>query len=210
MNRTDCDLFAEIVQSVFDGERPATALDAAHAVHCEACRELADSAKALALGIDALARAIPPRDFSADVVPVVLAERRRGRFVRRSTIAAALAASVVAAVVMLPKFPDGRAVAVREPAPAPAKPPAVEESLREAGTAFVSLTKRTAVETLAPARSLLAGIELPDTAPAVVPPAPESPAASSPIAPITNTARRAINLFIRDVGGLAPTPQRKS
>lgn len=213
MNRTDCDTFAEIVQAVLDGDRPRSALDTDHAATCDDCRAIADSAKSLEVGIAALARTIPPRDFVADVIPVVLAERRRERFMHRAAATAALAASVLAAVALwYPTRPNDRAVTHRDPAPEPnlVKPPAIEGSLREAGTAFVSLTKRTAIETLTPARNLLAGIELSDAIPEVDPPRPDTPPVASPIAPIANTARRAINLFIRDVGGLAPSPQRKS
>lgn len=208
MNRIECDEFAAIVQSVLDGDRSVAALRTPHAANCGDCRSLAESARTLATGLDALARFSTGRDIAADVVPAVLAERRRGRLVRRATAAAALAASVLAAVVLLPNGPEDRAVAVRETLPA--KPPAVEESLREVGTAFVSLTKRTASETLAPARHLLAGIELPELSPDDAVPRPESKPGSSPLAPLANTARRAIDLFIRDVGGLAPSPQRNS
>ncbi len=213
MNRSDCDAYAEIVHAVLDGDRPVEALASPHTVDCDDCRVLADSARSLTKGCDLLSRSTTPRDFAADVIPAIIAERRRERFFRRTMATAALAASVFAAIALwYPTRPNDRAVTHREPALEPnhVKPPAVEDSLREAGTAFVSLTKRTAIETLTPARNLLAGIELSDAIPEIDPPRPDGPPVASPIAPIANTARRAINLFIRDVGGLAPSPQRKS
>jgi hypothetical protein len=211
--RSECDAFAEVVQSVLDGDRPAGALAAPHAANCDDCRALAESAQALAAGIRELARSIVPPDFAARVVPAALAERRRERFGRRAMATTALAASVLFAIIVAkPWAPDGRAVAERETVSEPPVriAPPVEDSLREAGSAFVSLTKRTAAETFAPARNLLAGIELPDATPPAEPPKVEAASMDSPIAPITNTARRAINLFIRDVGGLAPSSNRKS
>jgi hypothetical protein len=210
--RTECDAYAAVVQSVLDGERPAGALATVHAANCDDCRSLAKSARALATGIRFLAQSIATPEFTDRVVPAVRFERRRGRVIRRASVAAALAASVLFAVVVAKsRAPGDRAVAERETLPEPSmRPPPVEDSIREAGSAFVSLTKRTAAETLAPARSLLAGIERPDASPTADPPKIEGATAASPIAPITNTARRAINLFIRDVGALAPSSNRKS
>lgn len=210
----NCAAFDAVLQSVFDGDRPASALDDLHAATCEPCRELASAAKELLAGFPILAAPIDsPVDFASRIVPNVLAERNRSRAVRRTivAVAASLAASVLIAVAASrPWYSQVREVVKIESVNqnSDLKPPPVESSFRQAGAAFASLTKRAAEESIAPARNLLAGIELTPPAPTVVPMPPTR--ASSTVEPITNTAKRAINLFIRDVGGLAPSSNMKS
>lgn len=208
----DCDRFASLVQAVLDGERPASALESGHAARCEVCEDLAASARMLLAHLEPLSSITVPAGFAERVVPVVVAERKRERDFRRGVVAAvaSLAAAVLVMVYGVPRDP-GPAVANREPSvPVSVKPPPVEHSIREAGLAFANLTKRAATESIAPARNLLEKIQW-DEEPAAAPPTPKDAASpAETVAPITNTARRAIDLFIRDVGSLAPSTQRKS
>ena len=209
---TVCDRFANLVQAALDRDRPLSDLDTDHVIQCEACRDLAAAARMLSANLEPLSSIAVPADFIERIVPVVAAERSRERLLRRGVMAglASLAATVMAVFFGIPRGQDP-AVAIQEPASsALIKPPPVEHSLREAGLAFANLTKRTAQESIAPARNLLKTIDW-DDEPTAAPQLPkESASPVETVAPITNTARRAIDLFIRDVGSLAPTPPRKS
>lgn len=207
-----CSAFETLVQRVLDGERPITDLDHSHSHACKPCRELAISAHLLSKGLTDSLTAIPTIDFASRIVPSVLANRQRERSTRRTivAVAASLAACVAVAVFTLPQHSNGPAVASQSnPSSAEPKPPQIVESFRMAGSAFVSFTRRAATESLEPAKNLLVGIERPDPPLPVTRPLAGLPT-TSPVEPITNTAKRAINLFIRDVGGLAPSPNMKS
>lgn len=213
MRETDspeCAAFEAIVHSVLDGDRSVADLEHSHANECDPCRELASSARLLSAGLS-LSSLAPPIDFASRVIPSVLANRQRERAIRRTivAVAASLAACVMVAVFASPQPSSGPSLASKSTSTEP-KPPQVVESFRLAGSAFVSLTKRAASESLEPAKNLLVGIERPDPPLPVTRPMELSIPATSPVEPITNTAKRAINLFIRDVGGLAPSSNMKS
>jgi hypothetical protein len=204
-----CAAFDATVQRVLDGDLPPAALAEAHALDCHECRELAGATRVLLEGLATIPSPVPPADFADRIVPAAVAERKRSADRRWTARVAAftLAASVLTAFVLAnpwrPTAPRSQEmVAVTK------TPPSVAKSFAEAGSAFVSLTKRAADESFAPAKSLFANIDLPKPTPAVAP--PDAPDAASAVRPITNTAKRALNLFIRDVGGLATIPQMKS
>lgn len=203
---TPCERYEAAVQAVLDGEQPRTALTDPHAAACSACRQTAALAAVL---LAPRPKVAPPAGFAERVLPAVVADRRRVHVRRTLQIAvASLAAAVVVAVLATDgRQPPPSATATREAAappsePAPAALPSVDRSIAEARSALVSLTKRATEESLSPARNLFASLDVPQ--PAAVPTSPPRPAAASPVEPITNTAKRAIHLFIRDVGGLAP------
>ncbi len=213
IDSADCPAFESLVQRVLDGERPLADLESPHANACENCRDLAVSARLLSLGLTDSLTAVPTIDFASRVVPSVLANRRRERATRRTivAVAASLAACVTVALFASPQPSGGPSQAGKSvQSQTDRKPPQVVESFRLAGSAFVSLTKRAASESLEPAKNLLVGIERPDPPLPVIRPLDTGLPVSSPVEPITNTARRAINLFIRDVGGLAPSSNMKS
>jgi hypothetical protein len=92
----------------------------------------------------------------------------------------------------------------------------IRSTLNEAGSAVVSLTRKASDDTLAPARNLFstraaskppAGRPSADL-PEAITELPES--AKAGLEPLTNTARRAVNLFIRDVGSVAGPGKMKS
>jgi hypothetical protein len=172
----------------------------------------------------------------------------RQRLRRRFLAMGALAASILALVLVRLALPDrdsdrtgfsvvydrvaglfGRQVVVSPPAGAPEietdpvppqgpPPPTLRESVADAGTAVVDLTRRTADETVGQSRLLLpepvARPAWPD--PEEVPPEVEpaarslreaSQGAASGLEPVASSARRAIGLFLREVPAAEPVPQ---
>jgi hypothetical protein len=143
------------------------------------------------------------------------------------TVAAAL---LIAVVAMRPWSPSGYwqqwtsrpqpnpPVVVERNREQTAPPISVDGSLSEAKSMVVSLTRRTADETVEPTRKLLP-IEAPasplavkDKLPKAIEPATQSleeirQGASSGLEPMANSARRAINMFWREV--TPPTSERK-
>ena len=211
-NSPECTFFDALVHGVLDGDRPVADLEDPHIAACEPCRGSALAARMLSAGWN-LPTPVPPIDFASRIVPSVLANRQRERAIRRTVVAvaASLAACVMVTVFALPRPAGGPSMAIKGAnTQTDPKPPQVVESFRLAGSAFVSLTKRAASESLEPAKNLLVGIERPDPPLPATRPFETGLPASSPVEPITNTAKRAINLFIRDVGALAPTSNMKS
>jgi hypothetical protein len=112
--------------------------------------------------------------------------------------------------VPAPPLPDTKSFAHRDP---PAE--TIRGQIGEAGSAVVSLTRKATDDTLSPARNLFAApaprvspkqpaIDLPD-------PLAEMPeAAKAGLEPLADTAKRAVNLFLRDVGGAAGAGKMKS
>ena len=182
----DCTAFDSLVRRVLDGERPVADLDSPHVTACEACRDLALSARILSLGLSGSLTAIPPIDFASRIVPSVLARRQRERATRRTivAVAASLAACVTVALFASPRPSGAPSMAgASSHSQSDPKPPHVVESFRLAGSAFVSLTKRAASESLEPAKNLFVGIERPDPPlPASRPPGTALPVRPHPIA----------------------------
>ena len=209
-----CPLFEAVVQRVLDGALPIAALTDPHAEGCPPCRETAAAVRVLLAALKSPTPIVPPAHFAERVVPVVVADRRRRAEFRRSVriAVASLAASILVAFLTTDFRPVSQPTAFRSVEPVPQNqptPPSVTKSFADAGSAVFSLTRRAADESLSPARNLFAGLDVPRPTPTPVH-ADIKPTSSSPVEPITNTAKRALNLFIRDIGGLAAIPQQKS
>lgn len=88
------------------------------------------------------------------------------------------------------------------------KTPSLRDSMAEAGTAMVSLTRRTADETVEQTRILTEVLPMPMNVFEAVPPMPEQPIASAlqetsqrvatGFEPVTNSARRALSMLLRE------------
>ncbi|OWK38675.1 hypothetical protein [Fimbriiglobus ruber] len=108
----------------------------------------------------------------------------------------------------LPSPTPDSAPAPRAVASNAAPPPRVADQVAEAGSALAALTREATDRAIAPTRNLLPSTDtlaLPESDVAVVEPAVESLSGVSEAArvgfePMTNTTRRAVNLFLRDVG----------
>jgi hypothetical protein len=88
------------------------------------------------------------------------------------------------------------------------KTPSLRDSMAEAGTAMVALTRRTADETVEQTRILAEVLPSPMNVFEAVPPMPEQPIASAwqetsqrvatGFEPVTNSARRALSMLLRE------------
>jgi hypothetical protein len=198
----ECTAFRRSVAEALD--EPAT--DTTHASACGDCRRYATAAKLL----DDLTHAPKPEPsagFTNRVVVAALRERRT-RTYRRAGVGLAVAAGLVAAVVSA-RPQAGPPPAQAGPEFAEVQPAVrVETRLADAGTALLAMTRRTADETVGPARSLMPTFDAPNFPPTVPPEAgsavealAEMPqAARAGFEPVTNSARRAVALFLRDTG----------
>jgi predicted anti-sigma-YlaC factor YlaD len=212
-----CSEFQNGLQRFLDGE--AAALGPAcdhHRIECASCRSDYLAAVRLARGLRLRARPDSPTGWTDRLVAAVIADvtRPSARGATRRIVEALLvAACLLLAVAMGLHFARSR----NEPVPAPRElvavpgpgPMTIEKSLADAGSAVASLTRRTADETIEPARKLISSAA--DSAALRVDPIPDmmDPAnqsltqirqgAALGFEPVANSARRAVSLFFRDL-----------
>jgi hypothetical protein len=165
-----------------------------------------------------LAPPVPPPDLADRIVDRVLRKRlwRRGRGRRRVAVPLALAACLLVAIAArlfwstTPRPEPASGSVARETrsgdggTPAAREPVDLRESVDEAKKAVVALTARTADEAVDQTRRLLT----PGGGPSLPPP-PETPPAralreagegvSDGLEPVTHSARRAVDLFLREL-----------
>jgi hypothetical protein len=227
-----CAAFDRLVNRVLDGDVSPTALNAdPHPVICRACRQTRAATFLLIDGLNRLTESVPSAGFVDGVTRTAVRDYRRRTAVRWTvrTGVGALAAAVLIGWLVLPTsdssptankdsqkdvpvpiLPDAKTYARQDP---PAE--TIRGRISEAGSAVVSLTRKATDDTLTPARNLFAtpaprvnpkqpAIELPD-------PLAEMPqAARAGLEPLADTAKRAVNLFLRDVGGVTGSGKMKS
>jgi hypothetical protein len=220
MNCRECQ---QLLQRRLDGE--AVVDEAAlhqHVTTCATCRGWQVAARRLREGLAAWTAPVPPADLVPRTVARVLAERsataRRRRRWRR--------AAVVAAGLLLVVFLGEDRRRPTEPPPLVRRPaadslptaPRLRQSVEEAGSAVLALTRRAADETMGQARVLfppavpppLAGAEVLEQA--LEPPARSLLAAGQGVSlglePVARSARRAVDLFLREVPLVEPEPRR--
>jgi hypothetical protein len=214
-----CAAFEAVVNAVLDRELGTDALESDHAAGCAACRSLAAAARQLRSTPFTLPE--PPPGLAGRIVTATVRDRRVRR---RRFVGAVLAASMLvgtAAYLMRPTPAEPREIVHVVP-PAPpvvpeAPPPRVSDQFAEAGSAVVAITLRARDQTVNPTRTLIPPPEaltvptagaLPGIEPAAESLAGMPDAARSGIEPVTDKTRRAVNLFLRDVG-LGPTAKPK-
>jgi hypothetical protein len=221
----NCSEFQNWLQQCLDGETIADAVDIeGHLASCSSCRELRTAAGRFVQVLKAQIGPAPPDRMRDQLVSLALEEIARQqqahkRWNRRLGITAALAAGLLLAVLL------GRSwwqtnVNVK-PVPSPESVVAKEEkstpveghpslNIQEAGSALVALVNRTADETVGQSRVLLPqGVSAPtlpaseDWQPALEPGAESLREAQEGVAlgfePVTSSARRAVNLFLREI-----------
>jgi hypothetical protein len=194
------------------------------------------AAQRLEAGLRGLPTSLPPAGLVDRIVARVLAERQVGtRFRRRVLAVASLAAGLLLAaaggyVWLRPKGTEPvnpqppapmavKPVEVPQPPdkPAPAAPRvSLNQSVSDAGSAMASLTRRTVEDS----RDLLPGTMSPPTLPAAgsLPPEFVGPPAqslreagqgmSAGFEPMTTSARRAVDLFLREIPPMEPEQKR--
>jgi len=210
-NFAECERIAVLVTRVLDREAAAgTLADDSHLAECATCREMVAIVEQFSLPT-----LKPSMLFTERVVRAAdrdFRQRRRTRWMVRSG-AMAMAASVLVAVVAMKPWATKPNEIVQVPElKSTVKPVKIEQSFAEAGSAFVSITRKATDQSLAPAVNWIASRD------AVVPAertesstlANLPSAAKDGIEPIANTTKRAFNLFVRDVAGLTASGKMKS
>jgi len=188
---------------------------------CAACAEWGSAARRLDRGLRLLAPPTPPALLTARIVAQVAAERRRRRARLFLATGVAAAAAMLLLGVWLRLHRENPA-----PAPSPEPPtlarapepprPTLRDSMAEAGSAVAALTTRTADETVANTKSLLPVVTDP-TLGKIDPEPPPDPSVRSlretgegvtaGLAPVADSARRAVGLFLRELPPMDAHPK---
>jgi predicted anti-sigma-YlaC factor YlaD len=207
----NCRDFHDLVQERLDGgDFDAPPAFDEHLRACPACAALNGAAVRLSEGLRLLAPPAPPPDLAARIVARLTRKGRlrrpRGRRVAVPLALAACLLVAIAARLYWPRSPTpadkpGSGPVVEQKKPAPPDPVDLRASVDEAKQAVVALTARTADEAVDRARRLLP----PAPATPAPPPAPAQAlreageGVSDGLEPVTNSARRAVDLFLREL-----------
>lgn len=213
MNCLEC---REFLQQHLDGAAIDTVLVQSHLAGCPDCRGLFEAARQLQRGLAGRRVAVASVDLAQRITHGILRDRARRR--RRQQLAPALLAAslllVVGLYVILTRRPnDGVRNDVVEHRTN--FPNSLQQSLEEAGLAVVSLTYRTASETADQTRLLLPAA-MPDAPVADMKVLQQSITSTGPsledakqgmlagLEPVTLSARRAVDLFLRELPPVGP------
>ncbi len=207
----DCTAFEAVVQRVLDGELSHDRLGGRHPQTCPACRDLLKATAAFT----AFPTPVPTPSVGSNqrVLLTVLNDRRQRRQRRLFVGGAALTMAACLFISLGVYFTQAGSKPAPEIVEVAPKPPAINtprvtDQVAEAGSALTAMTRRATEQAMRPTRSLfpvdpmaVPQIDLPAT----LEPATESlaalpSAAKSGLEPITDSTRRAVNLFLRDVG----------
>jgi len=220
----NCCEFQNWLQQRLDGEASSTADDVeGHVAACASCRELQVVAGRLIQALGAQAAPAPPNGMSDQIMSLVLSDitsqhQARKRWNRRLGVTAALAASLLLAVALgyswlpsnrRPGPPNSDSLVIKDEKSTPAQAQ-TSLNIQEAGSALVALVNRTADETVGQSRVLLPqGVSAPTLPasevwqPTLEPGADSLREAQEGVAqgfePVTSSARRAVNLFLREI-----------
>jgi hypothetical protein len=219
----NCSEFQNWLQARLDGESSADAGDVErHQAVCSSCRDLHTAAQRLVHALKAQVHPALPGGMSDHIVSAVLGEiatqgEAQKRWNRRLGVTAALAASLLLAALGYSWWQSNRKPGPRNPESFANKneksPPAQTQpslNIQEAGSALVALVNRTADETVSQSRVLLpqqvSAPSLPvsqDWQTNLEPGAESLREAQEGVAqgfePVTSSARRAVNLFLREI-----------
>ena len=182
-----------LLQEYLDGDRP----DAPALPESPADRE---ALHRLLAGMDRLAPPAPPADLAARITASLNQEARRQRRWRFAP-----SAGLVAAASLLLLLGTRLSWPVREVPPtttAVVRAEPFRDSLGRAGTALSSLTTRGAESTVENTSSLLPLVNapsMPTLEPPVEPFLEASAGVTTGLAPVTDSAQRAVRLFLRDL-----------
>ncbi len=210
-SNSECERIAALVTRVLDREAAVEKLsDDSHLAECAACREMVAIVEQFALPTPK-----PSMLFTECVVRAAdrdYRQRRRTRWMVRSGAMAMAASVLVAVVAMKPWAAKPNEIVQLPEVKSTVKPVKIEQSFAEAGSAFVSITRKATDQSLAPAVNWIASRDA--TVPAerteIRTLANLPNAAKDGIEPIANTTKRAFNLFVRDVAGLTASGKMKS
>ena len=226
----NCSEFENYLQQRLDGDIRANGVDIErHLAACRSCRELQSAAMRLIRALEAKATPAPPDRMSDQLVSLLLGEVASQRRVRklwsRSLIAAAVAACLLITIAFgnswwrtrpRPATPRANDFVKKEEESFPQQTrPSI--NIRDAGSALVALVNRTADETVGQGRVLLPQtisaptLQVPEDWQSSLEPETQSlrqaqEGVVTGFEPVTGSARRAVNLFLREI---APTETQK-
>lgn len=211
-----CLEFQEALQRFLDGEPGAPGLAGEeHRNQCGSCQSEYLAALQLQRGLRLRGKPDSPTGLTERLVAAVMSDVTRPS--ASGTTRRILQVLAVAAALLLAIATGWRVAHAPSPNPTPvdiAKAPnpapiELDRSLSDAGSAVASLTRRTADETIEPARKLISSAaESPalkvEPIPDMMDPANQSltrirQGAALGLEPMANSARRAVSLFLRDL-----------
>jgi hypothetical protein len=208
-----CRAWEDLLQRHLDGERSEDL--PRHLLDCPHCSPHKADLTRLLAGLARLAPPSVPAGLTDRVTVALVREartRERSRWRGRVAAFAALAAAAVLAAVGLyswPRAEKGRPVDGGTPHVQAEPPSPLRDNVALAGGAVVSLTKNTAKDTSEQSSALLSAVK-DSTDPLTKVQAPVEPQLDAPVreaagnvsnglAPVTDSARRAVGLFMRDL-----------
>ena len=213
----NCGIAHDLLQQSLDGTPIESPQWLAHLRDCADCRALVSASRRLEAGLHLLPAPQPPADMAVRIVEAVRSDRRRARrrTQRRWAIGVALAASLLIALGFRfawqgqparTKGPPSQPVAKSAPAAETKFTPTLRESAAEVGDVFASLSNQTADETVGQTRRWVSNMPSPAlpkvNLTAMEPTTPLREAGegvSEGFQPVTTSARRAVDLFLRDL-----------
>ncbi len=223
----NCRISHDLLQQDLDGTPIESPEWLEHLRGCPDCRALATAARRLQDGLGLLTSPLPPPDLAARITDRVLLDRRRvrRRARRRWAVSLALAAGLFLALAFRLDWrgqPAGQEsneteaiVKDRTPEPPVAELPTLRESAAELGGAVAALTSQTAEETMGQTRWLmpkvsspaLPKVDLTSIEPPTRPLREAGEGVSAGLEPLTNSARRAVDLFLRELPPMETEPK---
>ncbi|HEY7330567.1 MAG TPA: hypothetical protein VH592_23205 [Gemmataceae bacterium] len=214
----NCRIAYDLLQENLDGTPIESPEWLAHLHQCAECRSLASAGRRLQDGLRYLAAPVPPRSLVERIVEGVLLDRRRARrrLRRRWALGLALAASLLLALTWrlnwqgTPVGSDSRSpeqMAKNTSIGTEKKVPTLRESASELGEVVAELSNETAEETVGQTRRWVSNVPSPtlpwvDLAAMEPPTQPlreASEGLSEGLEPVTTSARRAVDLFLREL-----------
>jgi hypothetical protein len=224
----NCPAWQDLLQQHLDGQAGPAALDR-HLRDCPDCAAGAADVRRLLAGLALLRPPTPPADLADRLVARLCAEARARQVRPWRRRLAALAGLAAAAVVLLAlglwfSWPiTGRPLdpqATQGPRPHEPPGPPLREPVARAGQAVAALTSRTAGDTVDRTTTLFPLVgrspldplpkEPADVGPKLEPLREAADGVSAGLAPVTDSARRAVNLFFRDLPrGSGPAAENK-
>jgi hypothetical protein len=210
----NCLEYQQLLQERLDGVWGSDgSTEKEHLASCPACRSLQAAARQLEKGLQLFSSPTPPPGLRARLISSIWADRRQRQQRQGLLAVAAIAASVLILVLVYSWHEGSTKIAGVKPAPESPSvpPPSLQQNMNEVTLAMSSLTK----ETVEQGRRLLPEISLTPAGEGMLVHPLEPPAQSlreagqgvvTSLEPVTTSARRALNLFLRDLPpGLAET-----
>lgn len=218
-----CRTWENLLQQHLDGVQGPESLHG----HLQSCPDCATERLVILRFLSAMDQhhpSVPPADLADRITSALLAETPAGATGRWRPIGAlAAAAALLLGVMLWARWPSHSVPAPVDPGPrvviqpTPTEP--LRESMAEARTAVASLTSRAANETIDQTTALLPLVQqttLDPMSPMTTPIEPPlepfrevTQGVSAGLAPVTDSARRAVGLFLRDLPMSRSDPDKK-